>query len=175
MSGSLILFSGSTNLMEINKAAATNDSIVGLQFVSYGGTLVVNNLAGTLADGDTFKLFDATPGAYLGGFDSMELPALGQDLYWDTSGLVVDGTIRVYKPRPSIQSFGIDGNNFFLTGTNGGNTSTSYIVLTSSDASVPVANWTPVVTNAFDGSGNFAFTNAVNPNEPQRYYLLKTP
>ncbi|HEX5218668.1 MAG TPA: hypothetical protein VFZ59_03810, partial [Verrucomicrobiae bacterium] len=80
-----------------------------------------------------------------------------------------------YKPRPSIQEFGLDGNQFFLTGTNGGNTSASYIVLTSTDASLPLANWTPVATNAFDGNGNFAFTNAVNPNEPQRYYLLKTP
>ncbi|HEX5222383.1 MAG TPA: autotransporter-associated beta strand repeat-containing protein, partial [Verrucomicrobiae bacterium] len=123
MSGSLTMFSTSTNLMEIHKAAATNDSIVGLQFVSYGGTLVVSNLGGTLAEGDAFKLFDATPGAYFGAFEFMELPALGPDLYWDTSGLVVDGTIRVYKPRPSIQSFGIDGNQFFLTGTNGGNTS----------------------------------------------------
>ena len=73
VSGSLTLFSGGTNLMEINKAAATNDSIVGLQFVSYGGTLVVSNLGGTLAEGDAFKLFDATPGAYFGAFDFMEL------------------------------------------------------------------------------------------------------
>jgi len=175
VSSSLVLSSGSTNLMEINKAAGTNDSIVGLQSVSYGGTLIVNNLGGTLAEGDSFKLFDATPGTYFGAYDFMQLPPLGQDLYWDTGGLVVDGTIRVYKPRPSIQSFGIDGSSFFLTGTNGGNTSTSYIVLTSPSVSLPLANWTPLATNAFDGSGNFAFTNTVNPNEPQRYYLLKTP
>lgn len=175
INNSLILSFGSTNVMEINKAAGTNDSIVGLQSVDYGGTLVVNNLGGTLAEGDAFKLFEVVTGIYFGAYHFMELPALGQDLYWDTSGLLVDGTIRVYKPRPSIQAFGIDGNNFFLTGTNGGNTSTSYIVLTSTDARVPVANWTPVATNTFDGSGNFAFTNVVNPNELQRYYLLKTP
>jgi autotransporter-associated beta strand protein len=175
MTSTLILSSGSTNLMEINKTAATNDSIVGLQTVSYGGTLVISNLAGTLAEGDAFKLFDSVPGTYFGAYDSVELPALGPDLYWDTSGLLVDGTIRVYKPRPAIQSFGIDGSNFFLTGTNGGNTSLYFIVLTSPDASAPLANWTPILTNTFDGSGNFTFTNTVNPNEPERYYLLKTP
>jgi len=175
INNSLILSFGSTNVMEIHKAAGTNDSIVGLQSVSYGGTLVVNNLGGALAEGDSFKLFEVVTGIYFGAYDFMELPVLGQDLYWDTSGLLVDGTIRVYKPRPNIQSFGINGSSFFLTGTNGGNTSTSYIVLTSPDASVPLVNWTRLATNTFDGSGNFAFTNAVNPNEPQRYYLLKTP
>ena len=91
------------------------------------------------------------------------------------SDLLVDGTIRVFTACPANQTFGIDGRNFFLTGTNGGNTLTSYSVLTSPNASVPLANWTPLATNAFDRSGNFASTNAVNPNEPQRYYLLKTP
>jgi fibronectin-binding autotransporter adhesin len=175
MTSSLTLQFGSTNIMEINKTAATNDSIVGLQSVVYGGTLVISNLAGTLADGDTFKLFDSLPDTYVGAFESIELPALGTDLYWDTSRLTVDGTIRVFTPRPIIQSFGFDGSNFFLTGTNGGNTSTQFILLTSTNVALPAAGWTSILTNNFDGNGNFAVTNAVNPSEPQRYYQLKTP
>jgi len=175
MSGNLTLQFGSTNVMEINKTTGASDSIVGLQYVIYGGTLVLSNLSGTLADGDVFKLFDAVPGTYYGDFNFYVLPALGPDQYWDTSQLMVDGTIRVFTPRPIIQSFGIDGSNFFLNGTSGGNTSTYFIVLTSPDASVPLAGWTPILTNTFDANGNFAYTNAVNPNEPQRYYLLKTP
>ena len=173
MTGSLTLQSGSTNIMEINKSLGTNDSVVGLSSVSYGGTLVVNNLAGTLAEFDSFKLFDAA--SYTGAYDTIELPALGAALFWDTSKLLVNGTISVIRLRPAISGFGVDGSNFFLTGTNGGNTSTHYIIVTATALTVPLASWTPVVTNTFDGGGNFAFTNAVNTAEPTRFYNVKTP
>ena len=140
MTSSLTLQSGSTNVMEINKAAGTNDAVVGLASVTYGGTLVINNLAGTLADGDSFKLFDSA--SYAGAYDTLQLPALGPFLFWDTSTLTVDGTIRVFTPRPGVTAFGIDGSNFFLTGTNNGNTSTHYIIVTATALTVPLASWT---------------------------------
>ncbi len=60
MSGILDLAAGSTNIFEINKTLATNDTIAGLTSVIYGGSLIVTNLAGTLAPGDSFKLFTST-------------------------------------------------------------------------------------------------------------------
>ena len=50
-----------------------------------------------------------------------------------------------------------------------------YIVITSTNVSIPQAIWTPVVTNLFDGGGNLAFTNVVNLAKPQRFYNVKTP
>jgi autotransporter-associated beta strand protein len=174
--GTLVLNSGATNIMEINKTAGTNDSIVATSTITYSGTLVVNNLGGPLADGDVFKLFVAPEGSYFGAFEAIELPALsGPDLFWDTSNLTVDGTIRVYTPKPAITGFGMDGGNFFLTGTNGGNTSTHYIVVTSTNVATPANLWTPVVTNTFAGDGTFGFTNAVNLATPARFYRVKTP
>ncbi len=163
---------GSTNIMEINKSLGTNDSVVGLASVTYGGTLMVNNLAGTLSVFDSFKLFDSA--SYAGAYDLLELPALGAELFWDTSKLTVTGTIRVIRLRPAITEFGMNESNFFLNGTNGGNTSTHYIIVTATDLTVPLASWTPVVTNLF-GGGNFTFTNAVNTAEPTRFYNVKTP
>ncbi len=155
---------------------ATNSGAISLLTGSeidvQGGTLVVNNLAGTLAEFDSFKLFDAA--SYAGAYDFLELPVLGADLFWDTSKLTINGTISVIRLRPAITELGVDGGNFFLTGTNGGNTSTHYIVVTSTDVTVPLASWTPVVTNTFSG-GNFTFTNAVNTAEPTRFYNVKTP
>lgn len=49
-----------TTYMELNKQSNTNDRIQGVLNLSYGGTLVVTNLAGTLATGDTFPLFSFT-------------------------------------------------------------------------------------------------------------------
>jgi fibronectin-binding autotransporter adhesin len=174
--GSLTLNSGATNLMEIDKANGTNDSVAALNSISYGGVLVVNNLGGTLADGDVFKLFDAPVSSYSGAFESIELPVLtGPNLFWDTTQLTVDGTVRVFTPKPAITAYGVDGNNIYLTGNNGGNTSTHYIVLTATNVTTPANLWTPVVTNAFAFDGSFGFTNAINPATPARFFRVKTP
>ena len=53
-----------TTAMEVNKTAATKDQLNCTGTITYGGTLNVTNLAGTLAAGDSFKLFNA--GTYTG-------------------------------------------------------------------------------------------------------------
>jgi hypothetical protein len=34
-------------------------------------------------------------------------------------------------------------------------------------------NWDPILTNMFDGSGNFSFTNAVNPDLTGEYFSVQ--
>jgi hypothetical protein len=34
-------------------------------------------------------------------------------------------------------------------------------------------DWIPVLTNQFDDNGNFNFTNPVDPDLPQSFYLLQ--
>src|SRR5439155_17347001 len=63
-----LLLSGTASF-ELNKSVLTNDLIQGLARVTYGGTLTVTNLGGTLAAGDTFKLFDAA--IYDGAFTNI--------------------------------------------------------------------------------------------------------
>src|SRR5262249_33217284 len=46
-----------TNVMKLNKGAATNDILSVAGTLTYGGTLSLTNLSGTLAAGDSFKLF----------------------------------------------------------------------------------------------------------------------
>jgi alpha-glucosidase len=82
-----------TTVIELDKVGLTNDSIRGLSSVTYGGTLVLNILAGNYAVGDSFKLFDAS--SYAGSFASF-VPALpGPGRAWDTSTLTNDGTLRI--------------------------------------------------------------------------------
>ena len=71
--------------------------------ITYGGTLNVTLLAGTLAAGATFDLFDAD--SFSGSFSAMNLPALTGELTWDTGGLATDGSIRVFEPSGSIFMF----------------------------------------------------------------------
>jgi hypothetical protein len=44
-------------------------------------------------------------------------------------------------------------------------------VVNATNLTPPVV-WTPVVTNAFDGSGNFSYTNIVNPVTPQLFLRI---
>ena len=46
-----------TTAMDIDKTDGTNDQVIGLTGVTYGGTLVVSNLLGSLTTNDTFTLF----------------------------------------------------------------------------------------------------------------------
>jgi autotransporter-associated beta strand protein len=88
----LTLQNGSTNLMELDAAARTNDLVTGMNSVHYGGTLLVTNLDGQFAFGNSFKLYDAAN--YDGGFAGVTLPPLPDPLFW-TNRLAIDGTLAV--------------------------------------------------------------------------------
>jgi len=49
----------------------------------------------------------------------------------------------------------------------------SFYLLGSTNLSTPVSNWTRLLTNQFDNSGNFNFTNGINSNTAQSFYLLQ--
>jgi hypothetical protein len=80
--------------------------------------------------------------------------------------------ITVMASGPVIASTRISDGNLIFSGT-GGITNGTFNVLTSTNVATPLANWTPLSTNTFDGSGNFSVTNAINPNASQSFYLLK--
>jgi hypothetical protein len=40
---------------------------------------------------------------------------------------------------------------------------------------LPVGLWTQLLTNQFDASGNFNFTNPPDPGLQQGFYLLQLP
>ena len=171
----LILAAESTNRFELNKTQGTNDVGRVLGNVSYGGTLIVTNLSGTLAAGDSFKLIDAATRS--GSFSTIILPPLGANLAW-TNQLAASDTIAVFSTEPTIPPvFGgvfAAGNNLVMSGGNG-TPSISYYVLTSTHVALPMTNWWRLVTNQFDLSGNFNFTNAINLLTPQLFYRLQLP
>jgi autotransporter-associated beta strand protein len=160
-------------LLKITKdSGLLSDQVAGLSAVTYGGALVVTNVGTTaLVGGDQFTLFNATN--YNGTFASVTLPALPPGYSWNTNRLSVDGTIQVKAP-PVFSAATISGSSLILSGT-GGAPGGTYFVLVSTNVTLPAANWTPVATNVFDGSGNFNFTNAISAGVPQQFYLLRVP
>jgi hypothetical protein len=87
---------GGSTLLRIGKGLVPSNDVVRVTgLFTSGGTLVVSNVGGTLALGDSFKLFSA--GSYSGAFVSSSLPNLGLGLAWDTSQLAVSGVITVAR------------------------------------------------------------------------------
>jgi hypothetical protein len=82
----------------VNKSAATNDVVRGMNTITYGGTLTVTNLGGTLVAGDSFKLFNA--GSCSGAFASLSPATPGPGLVWNTNTLAIDGTLRIAAAVP---------------------------------------------------------------------------
>jgi len=104
--------------MTINKGGTPNCNQLNCwgQPASLGGTLVVTNVGGTLALGDTFTLF---PVAGSGSFASLQLPTVGNGLAWQDN-TAVNGTIQVVAGSvpPSIVTDLSGATNFSYAGVN---------------------------------------------------------
>jgi len=49
------------------------------------------------------------------------------------------------------------------------------ILLTSTNVTVPLPNWTPVATNTFDVTTYLSVTNGFNPSNPRQFFTFKLP
>jgi autotransporter-associated beta strand protein len=173
ISNSLLL--QGTTAIEINHAGGTNDLIRDLGSVTYGGTLSITNLAGTLTTNDTFKIFDAT--TYSGVFQQIKPQFPGTRLAWNTNRLATDGTLRLASRSPApptLGRIGWSGTNLTIAGF-GGEPFGYYYILTSTNLALALASWMCLATNAFDANGNIAFTNPLNPAVPSGFFVIQLP
>ena len=151
--------------------SGTNDMVQAAANMTYSGTLnLVNISSSPLAAGNSFHIFSAA--GYSGSFTGITPATPGSGLVWDLAQLS-SGIVSVAS-QPVIGNTRVSGGNLIFSGT-GGTTNGTFYVLTSTNVATPLANWTPLSTNAFDSSGNFSVTNTINPGNPRQFYLLKTP
>jgi rhamnogalacturonan endolyase len=174
LSNTLGLSPGSTTVMEVESSPLTNNAVKVSGNLTEGGTLNVTNIGAlALADGDSFKLFNA--GSYGGAFANMILPPLPAGLGWNTNGLNTSGVLSVVvTAEPVFGSVTLTTGGLSLSGS-GGVADANFYLLAATNLAMPLTNWTRVLTNQFDAGGNFSFTNAINPNVPQTFYLLQLP
>ncbi len=83
-------------------------------------------------------------------------------------------SIIVSSALPNVTGVKLSGTNLTIEGANG-SSGTTYIVLTSTNLTLPSTQWTPVVTNTWSANGAFSLTltNVLNPPGPRRFYLLQ--
>ena len=81
--------------------------------------------------------------------------------------------LQVRDITPRISSLNVSGATLTITATNGP-ANAAFVLLESHTLTLPLTQWIPVLTNAFDASGCLNLsTNVVNPNNPQRFYTLR--
>jgi hypothetical protein len=106
--------------MELNKTLATSDQVrataATATTITYGGTLSLTNLAGSLTASDTFKLFSATN--YAGAFSAVTPAVPSPGLGWNTNTLSTDGILRLVatvNTTPTNITATVSGNQLTLS------------------------------------------------------------
>jgi len=91
------------------------------------------------------------------------------------AGLVISSNaVLTVGPLGFANIVAVGDGSFVLSG-NGGTINGVYYVLSAMDLTLPLTNWTFIATNQFDSFGDFIFTNAMQTNVPQQFYILKLP
>jgi autotransporter-associated beta strand protein len=165
--GALTLQSGSTTVMETSADAHANDFINALEEVHYGGTLIVTNVEGAFAAGDSFKLFDA--GACHGSFNNIVWPPLSPGLLW-TNQLTQNGSIavvRIIDTTPVGITSTLTGNALHLSWP--ADHIGWHLEMQTSDLETGLSTGWIAVPGS---SATNEFTFPINPETPATFYRL---
>jgi autotransporter-associated beta strand protein len=160
-------------LMKVNRNNGTplNDQIrLPAGVMTYGGTLTVNNLGTPLTGGDSFTIFSAT--SYNGGFATLNLPALGAGLAWNTNALAngVLSVVTTVGPQFASLAQSADGN-FQFSGT--GAAGVTYTLNAATNIMPPIV-WMSVTNAVADQTGLFQLSDLSATNFPLRFYRISS-
>lgn len=173
ISNSLTLLPGSKTLMDLKASTSTSATIQGLSTISYGGTLIVSNLAGTPVLGQNFPLFNGA-NTVAGNFNSLTPQLAGGGLRWRFNPATGILSVVSTGSPPQLASVTRINMNVVLQFTNGAPAVTNYI-LVSTNLALPISGWTRLATNIFDPSGRLFFTNIINPANLRQFYSIYVP
>jgi autotransporter-associated beta strand protein len=104
------------------------------------------------------------------------LPAGYAGTFADNSGSNVVVLVLTAVPPPPqpahITGISVSGTTLNISATNGVHGG-SYVLLGTTNLTKSLAQWTPLLTNNFDGGGNLNLsTNIINPSLPQQFLLI---
>jgi autotransporter-associated beta strand protein len=180
LNGSLNSGSGTVSVSYVSGTPAFN--VTNGTVTLSGSTLFnVNNTGSALASGSYKIISAATAGN--AGLVAGTVPAVTVSGGGIVSGAtvalqIISGELFLVvsggsPSQPHITSISLNGTTLTIMATNG-TVGGQYVLLQSTNVALPLTQWTRVLTNVFDGSGNLNLsTNIVNPVNMQEYYLLQ--
>jgi autotransporter-associated beta strand protein len=159
--------STSTNIMKVNAALGTSDIVTNMNYVTYAGTLVLNNLAGNFVPGQQFKLFGPFSTNSSGTFSTIVPATPGNGMVWNfnrTNGVLSVNASVVTSTNAYLTSLVITPagtlnpafttNNFNYTATNAYVNNPVTVTATAADAGA-------TLQLNFNGGGYGPLTNGV--------------
>ncbi|HEU5397145.1 MAG TPA: autotransporter-associated beta strand repeat-containing protein, partial [Verrucomicrobiae bacterium] len=165
LGGGALTLHGNT-IVKINKGASANDSFTGQGVVTYGGTLTVTNLSGTLTTNDTFTLF--SPGTSTSNFSSI-VGSPGTGLAYSFT----NGVLRIVNgiaTNPTNILFSVSGNTLTLSWP-ADHQGWILQAQTNSLSSGLGTNWVDVPNSASITSTNIVIV----PQNASVFYRLRSP
>jgi autotransporter-associated beta strand protein len=144
--------------------------------LTLSGQITVNNNGASPLSAGTYTLISQASGN-ISGTPTLNPLIGGQGLVTNSSASIavngnrIDLVISVSSPAFRISSLGLTGGNLVVGGI-GGTAGYAYKILSSTNVALPFTNWTALATNLFNADGSFNFTNAINPGEPKRFYIV---
>jgi len=171
--GGSLTMSNANGYFRVNRAGFASDKVTVTGALTYTGTgtITVTNLGAALQVGDTFTLFSK---AVTGGA-ALTVTNIGGGFVWSNS-LAVNGTISVASiasaQPPKIFSVTTSGNNLILSGTNG-TQGASYYVLSTTNLTLPRTSWQREQTNTFGTGGSLSATLPITPGTPAKFYSIQ--
>jgi hypothetical protein len=142
---------------------------VGMTNATFSVANATNGAVALRPDGHTARFTPANNFYGRGSFQFGAVDATGGGM---TNSV---GVLITPVPRsPHFTSISANGGKTVVSGI-GGLPYSTYYALMSTSLSGAASSWMRLATNQFDGSGNFSFTNAFNPNVLQTWYRLQIP
>ena len=101
------------------------------------------------------------------------LSGLAGVAYADSTDFTLNTLNSVVSGLPQLTSISIAGTTLTIQAVNG-TVSGQYVLLGSTNAALPLSQWTPLLTNNFSSGGILNLsTNIINPAVPQQFYMLE--
>jgi fibronectin-binding autotransporter adhesin len=159
---SLSISGGTLTLAAGTVLTINNTSVTPLPVGIY--TIVSNAVTGTVA-GTLPTSFTVTGGG----------TQAGQPVVLQISGGALQLVVGTPASPAKFTGISVSGVTLTITATNGA-AGGQYRLFGTTNLMLPISQWTPLLTNTFDGSGHLNLsTNIVNPNSPREFYLLLMP
>lgn len=133
----------------------------------------ISNVSGTvqipLISYTTTLYPDPYSGLSLGTYPAGYTVSLVDD---QTNSSVDVSVTSLVKPTPHFTGISVNGTTLAISATNGA-MSGRYVLLGTTNLTLPLNQWTPLLTNNFAPNGSLNLsTNIVNPALPQQFYML---
>jgi hypothetical protein len=166
----IAMLTGSSLNVGINSANNYGSFLFSTNVVLGGAFNATLNNGYVPANGTAFNVLLSYSGV-LGTFSSLGLPPA---VTWQPTYGSTNFTLVVGSAKPQFGTFNLSGTNLIFNGI-GGSPGSNYVVLASTNLTLPLANWSALTTNTFDGTGQFHYTNHVTPAKPRQFFIFKLP